>query len=80
MVKGWNAASIAARREDLAWMAQHGESTEGAAERLGISRNGLYMWCFNNAPEVWHQLVINGEPRPARVLTGRIVYPHRSAS
>jgi hypothetical protein len=33
-----------ARVEDLTFMAAHGETAEGAAERLGISTEGLRKW------------------------------------
>lgn len=33
-----------ARREDVTWMAESGETLEGAAKRLGLSRGGLAKW------------------------------------
>lgn len=34
-----------ARAEDLAWMAETGETVTGAAKRLGISKETLEKWC-----------------------------------
>lgn len=33
------------RAEDLAWMAETGETLTGAAKRLGIGLNALEKWC-----------------------------------
>ncbi len=38
----------AARAEDLAFMAATGETVEGAARRLGITRTALEHWCDNH--------------------------------
>lgn len=37
-----------ARAEDLAWMAETGETIPGAAHRLGISTDALEKWCDHN--------------------------------
>lgn len=34
-----------ARREDLAWMAETGETFAGAAKRLGVTTDALGKWC-----------------------------------
>ena len=60
-----------ARIEDLAWMAAHGETVDGAADRLGINRKSLEKWCHRNTPELWRQLVAN-EATAARVRRGAI--------
>lgn len=52
-----------ARREDLAWLADTGETTHGAAARIGVNRDALYAWCHEHAPEVWDQL-LNNEHTP----------------
>lgn len=40
------------RAEDLAWMAECGESLTGAAGRLGISRITLEKWVERNTPDL----------------------------
>lgn len=70
-----NAAHIAAnnqaRAEDLTWLAEAGESTEGAAYRLGILRDSLEKWCQRNNPDIWQQLLAN-EIAETRVRQGAI--------
>jgi hypothetical protein len=56
MAAGWNKETIRKRLEDLQWMADTGECAEGAAERLGITRNALERWCERHAVEEWHRL------------------------
>ena len=53
------AQRAAERAEDLAWMARTGETTEGAATRIGLSVESLERWCDKNARETWHQLRTN---------------------
>ena len=50
------AQTNAARLEDLAWLAECGETVEGAAHRLGITVPGLQKWCERHAPELWARL------------------------
>jgi hypothetical protein len=50
------AETNAARYENLAWMAESGESAEWAAHRLGISVDALERWCQRHAPELWQRL------------------------
>ena len=52
-----------ARIEDLAWMVECGENAEGAARRLGLTRNALERWCGNHAPDLWRRLC-SREPLP----------------
>jgi transposase-like protein len=40
----WQQFDPADRLEDCQWMAEHGESLTGAAQRLGIGRDGLEVW------------------------------------
>jgi hypothetical protein len=42
------AVEMAARREDVLWMAETGESLSGAAKRLGIKVDALERWCDKN--------------------------------
>ena len=55
------ARRAAERREDLDWMARAGETTEGAARRLGVSLDGLERWCLKWARDEWRRLRINDE-------------------
>lgn len=41
------------RLEDLAWMAETGETLEGAAERLDITPKSLERWCRRHAPHLY---------------------------
>lgn len=41
-------ARVAARAEDLQWMADTGETPTGAAARLGLTVDGLEKWCKNH--------------------------------
>ncbi|MGH9088812.1 MAG: hypothetical protein ACRDYZ_12015 [Acidimicrobiales bacterium] len=40
--------AAADRLEDLAWMADAGETLTGAAKRLGVKRESLDTWCRRN--------------------------------
>lgn len=46
------------RIEDLRWMAAHGESAQGAAARLGITKaEALRRWCVrHDIEDVWRTL------------------------
>lgn len=55
------AQQAAERREDLAWMAATGETTEGAAARLGITADALERWCLKHAHQTWRALRANDE-------------------
>lgn len=50
------------RREDVAWMAEWGESLTGAARRLGIHAEVLARWLRVHAPEANRRLLAR-EPR-----------------
>lgn len=51
---------IRARAEDLDWMVRTGETTEGAAGRIGISWDGLQRWCQREArTDLWRGLRTN---------------------
>ena len=70
------AAANAARSEDLAFMAEAGETQEGAARRLGLNTRGLERWCNRHDPAVWAALGRNSGPvghvREGRVVLGRV--------
>lgn len=51
----------AARLEDLTFMAECGETFEGAAKRLGITESALEKWGRDHAPELLRRLRRNGE-------------------
>lgn len=55
----------AARAEDLAWMAETGETPDGAAHRLGLNTDALQKWSERNAPQTWARLVGNRKGRAA---------------
>ncbi len=44
------------RLEDLAWMAETGETRDGAAARLGMSVESLGRWCEKHARDLWAAL------------------------
>lgn len=52
----------AARLEDVRWMAETGECLDGAARRLGLTRNTLEKWLVRNAPDVLPALIAR-QPR-----------------
>lgn len=52
----------AARLEDVRWMAETGECLDGAARRLGLSRNTLEKWLDRNAPDLLPALIAR-QPR-----------------
>lgn len=49
------------RIEDLTFMADCGETLEGAAPRLGLTESGLEKWGRDNCPELLARLRRNGE-------------------
>ena len=55
------ARRAADRREDLDWMARAGETTEGAARRIGLSTESLERWCLKHAQDQWRRLRANDE-------------------
>lgn len=51
------------RAEDLAFMATWGETPDGAAARLSLSRDTLERWCQRkNLNDLWAALVANETP------------------
>lgn len=48
MSRGMRREAGRARVEDLQWMADTGESLEGAAVRIGLSRESLAKWMDTN--------------------------------
>ena len=54
-------ATNTARLEDLAWMTEHGETLNGAATRLGLTRDGLQQWAKRNAPDLLRVLTERDE-------------------
>lgn len=52
---------INARLEDLAYMANMGETSEGAAKRLGLTYQSLERWAAKYARTQWHQLRFNDQ-------------------
>lgn len=60
-----------ARAEDLRWFAETGETLAGAAERLGLTTDGIEKWCGNHgARDVLERLRAN-EPG-GRVRQGHV--------
>lgn len=57
------AAFDAARLEDLHFMAQTGESLNGAARRLGISERGLELWLTRHQAEALTAVLRSRNPR-----------------
>lgn len=45
-----------ARLEDLMFLVDTGETTEGAARRLGCTIDTLQRWCYRHAPDLWRTL------------------------
>lgn len=57
---GWSAHTNAARAEDLDWMARTGETTTGAARRLGLRLEALEKWCDRHQRrDLWNRLQAN---------------------
>jgi transcriptional regulator with GAF, ATPase, and Fis domain len=52
----------ATRIESLEWMAEHGETVEGAARRLGLKPDTLEHWARNNVPATYQRMVRNAYP------------------
>lgn len=61
-----------ARLEDLAWLARTGETTIGAAERIGLEPNSLERWCDKNARHIWHQLRANDQAQGHGARAGKL--------
>ena len=51
------------RLDDLAWFVATGENAEGAARRLGMSREYLAKWARVNCPNLWATLTAR-DPAP----------------
>lgn len=60
-----------ARLEDLTFMADTGETPEGAARRLGVRADSLDKWCDRNAPALWDRLQANTRRQHLRTGTTR---------
>lgn len=70
MSRNLTPAEHAARLEDVRWMAETGECLDGAARRLGLSRNTLEKWLDRNAPDVLPALIAR-QPRDHNRLVAR---------
>lgn len=46
----------AARLEDLLWLVDTGENSDGAARRMGLTYKALEKWSYLHAPEAWGTL------------------------
>lgn len=57
--KDWSARLNETRGEDLAWMADHGETFTGACERMGISSDALEKWGRRHRPDLLRRLRAN---------------------
>lgn len=74
----WSADINARRLEDLRFMAMHGETTPGAAARLGITEKALWKWCDRNGhTALWFTLADNAAApghgaRAGRFALGRV--------
>lgn len=60
------------RLEDVRWMAETGECLDGAARRLGLSRNSLEKWLERNERDVLKVLVAR-QPRDHNQSAGGVV-------
>jgi hypothetical protein len=56
--------SAEARAEDLAWMADTGETVTGAAKRLGISVETLEKWCARHGQMAVYRRLASHEDVP----------------
>ena len=65
------AAAIEARREDIAWLADDGQTPDAVATRLGVTVPTLEQWCRRHDLALWVQMQGNRE-RPAVVWSGRL--------
>lgn len=60
-----------ARAEDLAWLAQTGETLEGAATRLETTVTAIEAWCRKNSrTDLFHALTANSN-RLGSIRAGR---------
>jgi hypothetical protein len=66
----------AARLEDLTFMADHGETHIGAAERIGMTVDALDRWCHRHDAKVWNRLVAN-QHKPGYLPAGTVAQPTR---
>ena len=65
----WKQQITLARIEDLAFMADTGETREGAAMRLGVTLESLDKWARKHAAETWAEMPV--EPL-GRIKTARV--------
>jgi hypothetical protein len=64
----WNQA----RHEDLEFMADTGETIDGAAHRLGVTESAIEWWCHRNGRrDLWRRLTANSN-RPGVLPQGRL--------
>lgn len=63
------ADAIAARLEDVQWMAETGECLDGAARRLGLTRNALEKWLSRRDPDSLRVLIAR-QPRDHNRFVG----------
>lgn len=75
-MKGTRPGFVRQRLEDLEWLAETGECSEGAAYRLGISRSALQRFCERyGRSDLWAQLRAH-DPLTDLDLAGREGYDH----
>ena len=67
--RAWKQQITLARIEDLAFMADTGETREGAAMRLGATLESLDKWARKHAAETWAAMPV--EPL-GRIKTARV--------
>lgn len=60
------------RKEDLAFLADQGETLESAAKRLGLSADALEKWLGNNDRALKARLMANNSMRLGHVRRGRV--------
>ena len=67
--RAWKQRNTLARIEDLAFMAETGETREGAAMRLGATLESLDKWARKHAADTWAEMPV--EPL-GRIKTARV--------
>lgn len=67
----WKQQITLARIEDLAFMAETGETREGAAMRLGVTLKSLDKWARKHAAETWAAMPVEPLGRIKTACVGR---------
>jgi len=57
------AETASARTEDIRWLVETGESATGAAQRLGLTRDGLEAFCRRNGLRDELRTLLERDPR-----------------